>query len=77
MEAQRRKRKQEPEESKSPKLNFVMGRSKQKKTRMQRKDLPSSVQASYSRTEVEGEERRVSGSERKDMIFFFYTAGSY
>lgn len=43
-----------------------MGGSKGEKITLERKDLISSMQASYSRAEVE--ERRVSGSGRKDMI---------
>jgi len=66
MDAQPRKRKQGPEESRSSELNFVMGGSKGEKITLERNHLPSSMQASYSRAEVE--KRRVSGSGTKDMI---------
>lgn len=59
-------KKEGPEESRSSELNFVMGGSKGEKITLERKDLLSSMQASYCRAEVE--ERRVSGSGRKDMI---------
>lgn len=40
MEAQPRKRKQEPKEGKIPKLNFVMSRGKGEKTRMRGEGSP-------------------------------------